>query len=995
MRTAMKKSFKVFALSLVAVSALFACSKEMDVINDKPVVDGNKTILTIKATNPESVATKTTMSGTTPSWLAGDMITVIYKNKSNAVATAESTPLGSNSSSASFEAELVDANTSINGYAVYPANDLAQTLSEAKITIAAEQHPTGTAFDGTSDIMVSEAFTPAGTVSTRFARLGAILRIKINNTTLNSEKLVSLSVTGANNLVGDASVRLSDATLTGLSNGIATVTATYAPANQFTIGSDNYVYLIVYPQTLASGSTLKIWGQTENHTFTKSIVLDKNIHLNPGHIIPLTINDTDMTVKESFAGDYIIVGKPTSSGFWQVMTSTIDGSGRWAQATTSIAYSTDVDVTDSSVDFADYSIDTYRFTVEAHPDGYALKNYTSGKYITYAGSGNAGTEQSDLEVYDDFDLDANGVATMKVNVSSDYYSLRYSSANSWFSFYKNGGQQNIYLIPYVYVAPTHNLNLSATTVTLFGTAGSTQTISVTSNYAWTAELDGGASGFTVTPSGAGDGTITITANSDGVATEQTLGTFIVSDGEDDIVVTVKQAAYVSLVTDVLTSSWAGTTSGSSYGTWSNKAGSESAAVYAGNSCKGVEYIQIRSDSPSGIVSTTSGGLVRRVEVDYSAKQGNTNARYLTIYGSNIAFSSGDNPSGTSLGTIIFNTGDESEGLDIVGDYAYIGIKASGAMYFDEIRISWEQAIGAPSFSISEGTYYRNQNVELSAIAGATIYYTTDGSTPTESSSLYSSAIEVSTTTTIKAIAVKGGKTSSVASATYTIASPTQLVMSSISCTAKTSNSLTFTWTAVEHASGYMVSLDGGTEWNDIGNTLSYTWTGLPASTTKTIKVKAKGTDNGQYTVSEPGSADGTTEDEGDIPDPETITITAVADQHSTNASIAFGGSGTSSAYNAGDSGVRCYANNTMTVSSDTYNIKQIDITYKTNKNSKNVTPTGISVSTGSLTTGYNPTAGGPYSMVWEKGAFSASSVVFTVNGSAGNIAIQSVKVYYE
>ena len=295
----MKKSFKVFALSLVAVSTLFACSKEIDVLNDKPVVEGNKTILTIKATNPESVATKTTMSGTTPSWLAGDQITVIYKNTSDAVATAESTQLAEANTTATFNATLVDAKTSINGYAVYPANDRAQTLSVAMIPIAAEQHPTGTAFDGASDIMVSEAFTPAGTVSTRFARLGAILRVKVSNATLNDEKILSLSVTAESNLVGNASVNLSDASLSGLSNGNTTVTATYEPANQFTVGAaEKYVYLIVYPQELSAGSTLTISGETENTTFSRDITLLNKIVLNPGHIVPLNVTISSFTVKE-------------------------------------------------------------------------------------------------------------------------------------------------------------------------------------------------------------------------------------------------------------------------------------------------------------------------------------------------------------------------------------------------------------------------------------------------------------------------------------------------------------------------------------------------------------------------------------------------------------------------------------------------------------------------------------------------------------------------
>ena len=80
--------------------------------------------------------------------------------------------------------------------------------------------------------------------------------------------------------------------------------------------------------------------------------------------------------------------------------------------------------------------------------------------------------------------------------------------------------------------------------------------------------------------------------------------------------------------------------------------------------------------------------------------------------------------------------------------------------------SQSQTVSAPQIS---GTtpFAETTSVSIQAEQGAEIRYTTDGSTPTAESSLYSEAFTLSNTATVKAIAIKNGQSSEVASKTFT------------------------------------------------------------------------------------------------------------------------------------------------------------------------------------------------------------------------------------
>jgi Chitobiase/beta-hexosaminidase C-terminal domain len=82
------------------------------------------------------------------------------------------------------------------------------------------------------------------------------------------------------------------------------------------------------------------------------------------------------------------------------------------------------------------------------------------------------------------------------------------------------------------------------------------------------------------------------------------------------------------------------------------------------------------------------------------------------------------------------------------------------------------AAATPTFAPASGTSFSSTlSVSITdATPSATIYYTTNGSTPTTSSSVYSGPITISATTTVAAIATASGYAqSAVGTASYTLA----------------------------------------------------------------------------------------------------------------------------------------------------------------------------------------------------------------------------------
>jgi hypothetical protein len=153
----------------------------------------------------------------------------------------------------------------------------------------------------------------------------------------------------------------------------------------------------------------------------------------------------------------------------------------------------------------------------------------------------------------------------------------------------------------------------------------------------------------------------------------------------------------------------------------------------------------------------------------------------------------------------------------------------------------------PTFSPAAGTYTSAQTVTISdTTSGPTIYYTTNGTTPTTASTVFTAPITVNSTETIEAIATATGfSNSAVASAAYTINLPTPDFQVSVNPTTLTivagqSGQAVFTVTPVNGFNSKVSlacnGLPSGAACSF--NPSSVTPNGAPASTTLTVTTTA-------------------------------------------------------------------------------------------------------------------------------------------------------------
>ncbi len=198
-------------------------------------------------------------------------------------------------------------------------------------------------------------------------------------------------------------------------------------------------------------------------------------------------------------------------------------------------------------------------------------------------------------------------------------------------------------------------------------------------------------------------------------------------------------------------------------------------VYLTSTHKSVDYLYSQiADVEYGVqaptFSRTSGSIFTDVTpVTISSTSGAT--IYYTTDGST---PSATNYAGTGVGDVVVTIDDTYSSPVTLKAVAMIGNEVSSVA---SATYTLQFPVDAPTFSRTSGSIFTDATtvVTIFGASGATIYYTIDGSTPGANNHAGYGTTEVNVAVTqsmtIKAVAVKNGVSSEVASATYTVDVP--------------------------------------------------------------------------------------------------------------------------------------------------------------------------------------------------------------------------------
>lgn len=740
--TAMKKTLYHIGMLAAAALAFAACSKEAEINQPKEEVTHIATISLGKA----DVSTKTeVIEGETSAsykWLADDAQYLhVYEN--GKAGTVANFSLNADKTVATLTVEFTGNPTAPYTYTA----KYAKTLSDSNNPlIPAEQSPKANSFDPAADVLVSKETSDVTNLSDRATEftftMGRIATVnKMTLTGLEEGEVIStVEFTLDKAFTGYGSPDTENGGYK-FTNGSKKLTLTYEGSTGTVPSNGEFPVYFTCAPVVAAG-IVSVVVTTDKNVYTKANTLNPNpfegktITFSVGTMKRFTMAMSGYGEEVSSGGKYTLVTRDVDlfdGASYLLVGASSQSSTLYALGEQRTNNRAGVAVTDNNgVITIDNTINAYPIIIETVAGGYTLKDASTNYYLY-----NSDTGSNRLHSRENVG-DNNAVWT--INISNGVASVNNvgNTTKGVLCFnptWKTNTDSNPLFAAYGSVPANGTaalaLYVDLTTCVELEEAGLAYSVTSPIEVAWDNKES------FVKPTLANPNNLTVTYSS----SDETVATVDASTGD---------VTFVGNGTTTITASSAKTDT--------YKAGS----AYYQITVTGAPAEKGSKDNPytpseARAAAIALEGEASMNDVYVKGIVSEVTAAYSSSY-KNVTFNLSDDGLTTSDQFVAFREKSSYSSTVAAGDAVIVKGKI---VYYNSTTPEFQadnaiQTLLAKPVISGDENFIETTSVTISAADGSAVYYTTDGSNPDTNSSVYSAAINISATTTVKAIAVKDG-----------------------------------------------------------------------------------------------------------------------------------------------------------------------------------------------------------------------------------------------
>lgn len=429
---------KSWMLVAAAAMASAGCSKA-DIADEARPESGIKSVREFTA---EIASSRTTLNdaATRMKWTAGDRLG-FYSDVTTDLNVASSTYADGDTN---FTAEIDTKATKAYAYYPYDAGQNtsygytsvnlpikdAQTQTQAGV-LAGQYVPMSAAASLVEGEKTVLSFTPV-------ASLIAFDLYDAENSG-ESVKSVTFAPTGVK-INGNRYVDMTTGSATAASpdgyytSATVTLATPYAVPAAKSADKTGYIYLAVTPKVYPNGGTFTVTTEKGSYDFVTTKALDLS---NVYGVFTVSMNLAAANPPVDYSGTYVVLAK--------------EGESYFALAGTNNNNATRLDAVPVEYNGTDTSITTSEpelvWTVAKQGSGYTFEN--GGKYLSWTSGNTASVNSNAYNLL--ISKNANNTYIIKSEADAARILAKYNADNSYFAFYTSGGNNNLYLVPAVYL----------------------------------------------------------------------------------------------------------------------------------------------------------------------------------------------------------------------------------------------------------------------------------------------------------------------------------------------------------------------------------------------------------------------------------------------------------------------------------------------------------------------------------------------------------------